>query len=129
MKIFLFIVSLCLSVFSFSQTARLIDSNGLKLEVKLDDDLVFRDIADGTTNIIVEYHYKKPKKIVYDVVRFKADASRQYAYISRSITTSDLDDSLQRIYNFVKDDSGNIILVAVVRKNGVIENIKFGLRL
>lgn len=123
------VLSLCPAFTSFAQTARLIDNGGLKLEVKLDDNKFFRDVTNGTTNIIIEYHSgKKGKNVTYDVARFNADASRQYAYIFRGVTTGDTDDTLQRMYNFIKEGHGFIILTAVIRENGTIGNVKFGLQ-
>lgn len=112
-----------------AQTAKIIDNGGLKLEVKLSDEMYFRDIANGTTNIIVEYHSgKKGKDVVYDVARFNADSSRQYAFLSRGITTNDTDDTLQRMYNFIREGHGFIILTVIIRENGKVGNVKFGLK-
>ena len=112
-----------------AQTAKIIDSGGLKLEVKLSGEMYFRDIVNGTTNIIVEYHTgKKGKDVVYDVARFNADSSRQYAFLSRGITTNDTDDTLQRMYNFIREGHGFINLTVVIRENGKIGNVKFGLQ-
>lgn len=123
------VLSLCTTFTAFTQTARLIDNGGLKLEVKLDGNKFFRDVTNGITNIIVEYHSgKKGKDVTYDVARFNADASRQYAYMLRGVTTGDTDDTLQRMYNFIKEGHGFIILTAVIRENGTIGNVKFGLQ-
>lgn len=115
---------------STAQSARLINNGGLKLTINLNNDMFFRDVTNGTTNIIVEYHSgKKGRDVVYDVARFNADASRQYAYISKSITTADTDDTLQRMYTFINEGHGFVILTAIIRENGTIKNVKFGLQL
>ena len=125
--LFLFIMAIMCSI--NAQTAKIIDNGGLKLEVKLSGEMYFRDIVNGTTNIIVEYHSgKKGKDVVYDVARFNADSSRQYAFLSRGITTNDTDDTLQRMYNFIREGHGFIILTVVIRENGKIGNVKFGLQ-
>ena len=125
--LFLFAMAIMCSI--NAQTAKIIDNGGLKLEVKLSGEMYFRDIVNGTTNIIVEYHSgKKGKDVVYDVARFNADSSRQYAFLSRGITTNDTDDTLQRMYNFIREGHGFIILTVVIRENGKIGNVKFGLQ-
>lgn len=125
----LFLFAMAIMCSTNAQTAKIIDNGGLKLEVKLSGEMYFRDIINGTTNIIVEYHSgKKGKDVVYDVARFNADSSRQYAFLSRGITTNDTDDTLQRMYNFIRDGHGFIILTVVIRENGKIGNVKFGLQ-
>ena len=52
----------------------------------------------------------------------------KYAFLSRGITTNDTDDTLQRMYNFIREGHGFIILTVVIRENGKIGNVKFGLQ-
>jgi hypothetical protein len=120
---------LATAVAAAQSTASLSKNGGLKLTVKLDDSIRFQNVTDGFTSMIVEYHSgRKGRDVTYEVARFNADASRRYAFLSRSVSTMDTDDTLQRMCNFIDEGHGFIILTAVVNENGKVKNIKFGLQ-
>jgi len=131
MRRFLIIMSMVLAtaVATAQSTASLSKNGGLKLTVKLDNSIRFQNVTDGFTSMIVEYHSgRKGRDVTYEVARFNADASRRYAFLSRSVSTMDTDDTLQRMCNFIDEGHGFIILTAVVNENGKVKNIKFGLQ-